>query len=59
MTEDGGQKTDDRKQRTEEKGIDVRRQLAEVNAEFGLRPIGVTGAYAPEGSRKKDFGLRI
>ena len=26
--------------------------------EYGLRPVGAIGAYAPEGMRKVDWGMR-
>ena len=51
MPDNGGQRTDVRRQMTE-----VGRQKTEVfrirNSECGLRPVGATGAYTPEGSGK-------
>ena len=40
--EDRGQKTEDRRRKTEA-------------FEFGLRPVGAMGAYAPEGSRNAEI----
>ena len=45
--------------------LDIHRQISDMmrehglwNAKGGLRPVGVTGAYAPEGRRKFEWGSR-
>ncbi len=43
--------TDDRGGMTEGRG-----QREEDRSECGLRPVGVTGAYVPEGRRKAEDG---
>jgi hypothetical protein len=55
MSEYRLQKTEDRLQRTDYRGqkTDYRWQ----KLEFGLRPVGAIGAYAPEGSGKAASGL--